>query len=760
MAGSVKGLVVQIGGDTSGLQKALTNVNKTVRSLGTELNAINKQLKFDPKNTELLSQKQQVLGEKIRDTSTKLETLKQAQQEAENAMKNGTEINQDNYRALKREIEETERQLAELKYEASDWKKVSDSLNDISKKTAKIGSALQSAGRKLTTSITLPVAALTAAGLTYNAQMQTYQTRLKTLTGSAEEADKIIKQIKKDAAATPFDVAGLTQAESLLISAGLSADASRESILALGNAVSASGGGNEELQRMAVNLQQIKNLGKASSVDIKQFTMAGIDIYGMLSDYTGKSKKELQETKITWEMLNGALLKASKEGGRYFGAMDAQSKTLNGRIATLKDNAAELAGSLTESLLPTVERILKKLTDLVEKFNGLDQGTKDIIIKIALAAAAIGPLLTGVGKIFTAISSISGGLSSLSAIIGKASASMAAAGAEGTTLGASLSSIAGPIGIVIGIVTALIAAIVKIWQTSEEFRNKVMETGQSILQFFQETVMPTFNRIRDMFVERLTDIKNTLSDIWTEIEPFIEEILTTVVGAWETSGKDIMTDLFTVINYILDKVEWIYQNVGKPILNFLKNVLVPAFKVVFAYLSGEFKAWLQYFKDSWSAAKTFLSGIIDFISGVFTGDWSKAWEGIKKIFTGIWNGLVANFKVPLNTIIGGLNTFFKKVSEVKIPDWVPGLGGRSISWSPIPLLAKGGVVNGATPAIIGEAGAEAVIPLDGTLEKYLSRAMQNVSGGDITVNFYPKQMTNGELDRAFNYINRRFGTAY
>ena len=64
------------------------------------------------------------------------------------------------------------------------------------------------------------------------------------------------------------------------------------------------------------------------------------------------------------------------------------------------------------------------------------------------------------------------------------------------------------------------------------------------------------------------------------------------------------------------------------------------------------------------------------------------------------------------------------------------------------------------PAIIGEAGAEAVIPLDGTLEKYLSRAMQNVGGGDITVNFYPKQMTNGELDRAFNYINRRFGTAY
>ena len=159
-----------------------------------------------------------------------------------------------------------------------------------------------------------------STGIQFNAEIEKYQTALTTLTGSTQEADRVIKQIKEDAAKTPFDVAGLTQANQLLISTGLSADESRETILALGNAVSATGGGSEELSRMAVNLQQIKNVGKAAAIDIKQFAFAGIDIYGMLADYLKITKQEAAEMTITWDDLNGALINASKEGGKYFGA--------------------------------------------------------------------------------------------------------------------------------------------------------------------------------------------------------------------------------------------------------------------------------------------------------------------------------------------------------------------------------------------------------------------------------------------------------
>ena len=194
------------------------------------------------------------------------------------------------------------------------------------------------------------VATIVETGLEFNRQMENYQLAFENLLGSAEAAQDALDAIKEDAAATPFDVAGLVSANRLLISTGQSAEQARQVIIALGNAVSASGGGNDELQRMAANLQQIANVGEAAAIDIKQFAYAGIDIYGILSDYTGKTREEVQELTVSYDLLAEALKAASAEGGRYAGAMEAYSKTLQGRMDTLADNAAQLAGALTEPL--------------------------------------------------------------------------------------------------------------------------------------------------------------------------------------------------------------------------------------------------------------------------------------------------------------------------------------------------------------------------------------------------------------------------
>ena len=171
---------------------------------------------------------------------------------------------------------------------------------------------------------------LVSAGISYNKQMEKYQTAFTNMLGSATEAAKTLQQIKEDAARTPLDVASLVQANQLLISAGVDAGEARKTILALGDAVSAAGGGNAELSRMAQNLQQVKNVGKAASIDIKQFAYAGIDIYGILADYTGKSTAEVQGMTITYDLLTAALQRASEEGGRYYNAMETQSQTLSG----------------------------------------------------------------------------------------------------------------------------------------------------------------------------------------------------------------------------------------------------------------------------------------------------------------------------------------------------------------------------------------------------------------------------------------------
>lgn len=201
-------------------------------------------------------------------------------------------------------------------------------------------------------------------GIEYNAQIEKYTTGFTNMLGSAEAANEAMKAIQEDAARTPFDVASLTEANQLLISAGENAGYSRKLIMALGDAVSATGGGNVELSRMAGNLQQIANVGKATAVDIKQFAYAGINIYQVLADYTGKSVQDVQNMTISYDLLSEALIAASEEGGRYYNAMDAQSQTMNGRVSTLKDNVSQLAGLMTGNLSEAVGTAISKLNDM------------------------------------------------------------------------------------------------------------------------------------------------------------------------------------------------------------------------------------------------------------------------------------------------------------------------------------------------------------------------------------------------------------
>lgn len=202
-------------------------------------------------------------------------------------------------------------------------------------------------------------------GISYNAQIEKYTTGFTNMLGSAQAAQEAMQAIQEDAARTPFDVASLTQANQLLISAGENAAYSRKVINALGDAVSATGGGNAELSRMAANLQQIANVGKAATIDIKQFAYAGINVYQVLADYTGKSVQEVQNMTISYDLLSQALIAASEEGGRYYNAMDTQSQTMNGRISTLKDNVSQLSGLMTGDLSSGIGVVIGHMNDMV-----------------------------------------------------------------------------------------------------------------------------------------------------------------------------------------------------------------------------------------------------------------------------------------------------------------------------------------------------------------------------------------------------------
>jgi tape measure domain-containing protein len=217
---------------------------------------------------------------------------------------------------------------------------------------------------KLSSAALAAAKSLIQSGIEYNAQIESYRVGLTNMLGDAQAANEAMAAIQEDAARTPFSVDSLTQANQLLISAGENAGYSRKVIMALGDAVSATGGGNAELSRMAANLQQIANVGKASAIDIKQFAYAGINVYQVLADYTGKSVQEVQNMTISYDLLSKALIAASEEGGRYYNAMDAQSQTMNGRVSTLKDNVSQLAGLMTGDLSSGIGVVISNLNDM------------------------------------------------------------------------------------------------------------------------------------------------------------------------------------------------------------------------------------------------------------------------------------------------------------------------------------------------------------------------------------------------------------
>lgn len=197
---NIKGIIVEIGGDTSGLQKALSKVNSSTASLSKELKGVNSLLKLDPKNTELVSQKQQILKESIEQTSKKLEELKKAQEMADDTIANGGKISQENYRNLQREIINTQNKLNNLKAEASNWTKAGRSIEEFGNKVTNISNKIDKIGTTLTTNLTLPIVGLaTTAIASMNAVDEGLDT-IATKTGATGSAAKELQQIYKEVA--------------------------------------------------------------------------------------------------------------------------------------------------------------------------------------------------------------------------------------------------------------------------------------------------------------------------------------------------------------------------------------------------------------------------------------------------------------------------------------------------------------------------------------------------------------------------------
>lgn len=268
-----------------------------------------------------------------------------------------------------------------------------------------------------------------------------------------------------------------------------------------------------------------------------------------------------------------------------------------------------------------------------------------------------------------------------------------------------------------------------------------LESIQTMVTGVFDAIGQAWNKHGAGFLEKLgtfyDNIRSTITDIyegiilpvWNLIKGVIDEL-------WAESLQPLVANLADAALEIGSCLLELYNEFIQPIVNWIAEYIYPILVGVIDGLLGVVKTMISNATKILNGMITTLKGIIQFITGVFTGNWKKAWEGIKNIFKGLWESLVNIVKSPINVIISGINALLKGLaaavnSVVKainklsftVPDWVPGIGGKKfgfnlseVSAPQIPKLATGGIVTSATQAIIGERGREAVLPLENNTE--------------------------------------------
>lgn len=697
MPSRIKGITVEIGGDTTGLDKALRQVNTTIRQTQSSLRDVGRLLKLDPKNTELVAQKQQLLKRAIESTKEKLDALKVAEAQAKAQLEEGN-LGKDKYDALEREIIATKEALKKLQAEAATTRQVFANLDALGTSFSKAGDAISGAGQKI-----LPLSA-TIGGLGLIAtktvgNFDQAMSEVKALSGAAgDDFTRLRDKAREMGAATKFSATDAANAMGYMAQAGwtteqmldgidgvmnlaassgedlaMTSDIVASSLIAFGLKAKDAGhfadvlavaaaASNTDVAMMGetfkyaapiagalgFSVEEVSEaVGLLSNAGIKS-TQAGTSLRTIMTSLSqdfqiaGKSIGEVtvkttnqdgsmrslneiltdsrkafsglsESEKITAaESLVGknamssflALMNAAPEDidsmrsalEHADGAAEEMAKVMQdnlpGQLEELQSQLEELAISLGDALVPMIREVISHIQTFIDKLSGMDEGTKNTIVKIGLFVAALGPALIFFGRF---ISGIGKGILTFSKI-GQAIAyfMVKVGGLSGlfSQIGAALAFISAPVLAVVAAISVLVAAFMHLWNTSQHFRAAILATAEDI---------------KAAFLGFGEGIASRLEALGLDFSSFGELI----AGIW----------------------------------NGFSALLAPVFEGAFSAIAAILEGALSY-----------LTGLFDIFSGIFTGNWTLAWTGIQEVFLGIWNAISGVFSAVWATIVGTTNT--------------------------------------------------------------------------------------------------------
>lgn len=262
-----------------------------------------------------------------------------------------------------------------------------------------------------------------------------------------------------------------------------------------------------------------------------------------------------------------------------------------------------------------------------------------------------------------------------------------------------------------------------------------------LLSQLAQALLPPIMDVVQLLLPILVDLlQRLLPPVIQIVQTLLPPLLQLLMPILDLLGPilDLLQPILDLVVSILAPLAQLISGLLTPLISIISKVisvaLVPLraqFSILSELLSNTVKAAIDLIMNRVNTIKGVFSGLIQFVKGVFTGNWKQAWEGVKKIFGSVFEGIKNSFKIPINWIIDGINVFIKGLNKLKIPDWVPGVGGKGLSIATIPNLEKGGVLERGQVGLLEGNGAEAVVPLHQN-QKWISavaRDMDSAVGG-------------------------------
>ena len=282
----------------------------------------------------------------------------------------------------------------------ADTRDLNKSLGRVQRNMRSMTSNFERLGQSMTRSLTLPIAAFGAAAVKSAADMEQLETSFVSLTGGAEQAAMMMKQLNEFTAETPFQIEAVANAARQLIASGTEVGDVNQQLKFLGDIAATSGNSIEEI---AAIFAKVNAKGKVELENLNQLAERGIPIFTALADATGLPADKLGAGAVSVQQFNDVLKGFAEQGGFAQGAMERLSKTASGRFSTAMDNLKLALANVGEQLLPFINKGLERFTELMQGFAKLSPTTLKLAGSIAALTGTIGPLLIGIPKIVQAV---------------------------------------------------------------------------------------------------------------------------------------------------------------------------------------------------------------------------------------------------------------------------------------------------------------------------------------------------------------------